>query len=208
MGMEQKPEAIEKTASQPRVGPAIRRLRREQDMTLAELGEKAGLSIGFLSQIERELATPSLGALAQIAHALGVEVEYFITSPRQISAFSRAGERQQYWVSSSSMIYERLDADFPGSVLSAILITLPPGFVSQEASHDGEEILYQIEGTSQLVVDDEAYTLEVGDSMHFRSSQRHRWANPTDKPSKVLWTGTAHIHRRMFHNPPSEPVKQ
>lgn len=208
MGMELKSDAIEKSASQPRVGPAIRRLRRQQDMTLAELGEKAGLSIGFLSQIERELATPSLGALAQIAHALGVEVDYFIASPRQVSAFSKAGERQQYWVSSSSMIYERLNADFPGSVLSAILITLPPGFTSEEASHDGEEILYQIEGTSQLVVDGEAHTLEVGDSMHFRSSQKHRWANPTDKPAKVLWTGTAHIHRRMFHNLPPEPDKK
>lgn len=191
--------------NQPSIGPAVRRLRRQQDMTLAELGQRANLSIGFLSQIERELATPSLGALAQIAHALGVEVEYFIASPRQVSAFSKAGHREQYWVSSSSMIYERLNADFPGSVLSAIIITLPPGFQSEEASHDGEEILYQLEGTSQLVVDGEAHTLEVGDSMHFRSSQTHRWANPTDKIAKVLWTGTAHIHRRMFHNLPPEP---
>lgn len=186
------------TAGEPSIGPAVRRLRRQQDMTLAELGRRANLSIGFLSQIERELATPSLGALAQISHALGVEVEFFIASPRQVPAFSKAGHREQYWVSSSSMIYERLNADFPGSVLSAIIITMPPGFQSEEASHDGEEFVYQLEGASELIVDGARHTLEAGDSMHFRSSQKHRWGNPSDGVAKLLWTGTAHIHRRMF----------
>ncbi len=184
--------------AQPRVGPAIRRLRRQQDRTLAELGQACNLSVGFLSQVERELATPSLGALAQIAHALGVEVEYFVASPAATSAFSRAGEREQYWVAANSMIYERLNADFPGSVLSTIIITLPPGFRSEVASHDGEEIIYQLEGQTELVLNGKPFLLRPGDSLHFRSSQPHHWLNPSDQTSRMLWTGTAHIHRRMF----------
>jgi uncharacterized cupin superfamily protein len=98
------------------------------------------------------------------------------------------------------MSYERMNADFPGSTLSAFIITLPPGYQSEVTSHDGEEFVYQLEGTSQFEIDDEHYTLNVGDSLHFRSSRRHSWSNRSDKVAKISWIGTSHHLRREFNS--------
>lgn len=180
----------------PRVGPLIRNLRRRQDRTLQQLGQDTGLSVGFLSQVEREIATPSLSALGSIARALDVEIEYFIASPASDSILTRAGEREIYWVDKDFMTYERLSTEFPGSLLSAYIVTMPPQFVSEPASHDGEEFVQQLEGRTVLEIDGESYTLNTGDTMHFRSTRTHRWFNSTDQISRVSWVGTSQILRR------------
>lgn len=178
------------------VGPLIRNLRRHQDRTLQDLGRTTGLSVGFLSQIERQIATPSLSALSNIARALGVEMEYFIASPTSDSIHTKADERETYWVDKNFMTYERLGADFSGSMLSAFIVTMPPNFVSEPASHDGEEFIQQLAGRTFLEVDAKTYELNVGDTLHFRASHRHIWRNPSDLPSKVIWVGTSQVLRR------------
>ncbi len=65
----------------PKVGALIRARRRQLQLTLRDICEAAGITPGYLSQVERDLATPSLGTLAQIAHSLNVGVDYFIASP-------------------------------------------------------------------------------------------------------------------------------
>lgn len=178
------------------VGPLVRNLRRRQDRTLQEMGTATGLSVGFLSQIERNIATPSLSALSSISRALGVDMDYFISSPASDSIHTKAGERQTYWVDKNFMTYERLGADFPGSVMTAFIITMPSNFVSEPASHDGEEFIQQLEGRTFLEVDGDAYELNVGDTLHFRASHRHVWRNPSDVKSKVIWVGTSQALRR------------
>ena len=69
------------TRSISRVGAIIRARRRQMQMTLQELGDSAGVSVGYLSQVERDHATPSLGTLAQVARALDVGIDYFIATP-------------------------------------------------------------------------------------------------------------------------------
>lgn len=160
------------------------------------MSASTGLSIGFLSQIERNIATPSLSALSSIAAALGVDMEYFISSPASDSIHTKASERETYWVDKYFMTYERLGADFPGSVLTAFIVTMPPSFVSEPASHDGEEFIQQLEGHTLLEVDGKTYELNIGDTLHFRASHRHIWRNPADLPSKVIWVGTSQVLRR------------
>ena len=86
-------------------------------MTLQELCDAAGISVGYLSQVERDHATPSLGTLAQIARSLDVGVDYFIATPSMEDGLTRAAERDRFSVDGSSIIYERLAADFTGNVL-------------------------------------------------------------------------------------------
>ena len=94
----------------PKVGALIRARRRQQHMTLMALGDAANVSVGYLSQVERDHATPSLGTLAQIARALGVSIDYFVSSPATHNALTRAGERNRFSLDGSSIIYERLGA--------------------------------------------------------------------------------------------------
>lgn len=179
----------------PKVGAIIRARRRQMQMTLQALGEEAGISVGYLSQVERDHATPSLGTLAQIARVLGVAIDYFISTPDARDALTREEERPKFSVDGSSVIYERLGADFPGNVLSSFIMTVPPGYRSEVVSHEGEEILYVLEGAITQRLDDEEMTMSAGDSLHFRGNRPHAWANHTDKPARLLWTGTLALFR-------------
>lgn len=174
----------------PRVGALIRARRQQQRMTLQMLGTAAELSVGYLSQIERDQATPSLGTLAQIARALGVGIDYFIAAPTAQDAFSRASERQRFSVDGSSIVYERLSTEFPGNVLSSFIMVVPPGYESETVSHEGEEILYILDGEIAQRLGDEEMIMRAGDSLHYRGNQPHAWANRTARPARLLWTGT------------------
>lgn len=177
----------------PKVGALIRARRRQQQMTLQMLGDSCQTSVGYLSQIERDHATPSLGTLAQIARALGVGVDYFIAAPSAEDAFSKAEDRQRFSIDGTSIIYERLSTEFPGNTLSSFIMTVPPGYRSETVSHEGEELLYVLSGEITQRLGDDEMLMKAGDALHFRGNQPHAWANHTDKPARLLWTGTLEL---------------
>lgn len=179
----------------PRIGALIRARRRQQQMTLMALGEAAELSVGYLSQVERDQATPSLGTLAQIARALGVSIDYFVAAPAAHTALSRQEGRNRFSLDGSSIIYERLGTDFPGSQLSSFLMTVPPGYRSETVAHEGEELLFVLEGEITQRLDGEDMVMREGDSLHFRGNRPHSWSNHTDQPARLLWTGTLALFR-------------
>ncbi len=189
------PQTELQTPAQPRVGALIRARRRQLHMTLQALGEAAGLSVGFLSQVERDHATPSLGALAGIARGLGVDIDYFIATPSIENGVTRAEERATFSLPGSSVMYERLHAEFPGRGLSSFIMIVPPGHHSEMVHHEGDELLYVLEGEISQTVDGDTIRLSVGDSLHFRGSSDHSWANESDRPARILWTGTMSILR-------------
>lgn len=180
---------------QPQVGALIRARRRQLHMTLQALADAAGISVGYVSQVERDLATPSLGTLAQIARSLDVGVDYFIATPDAGEALSRAGERTSFSVSGSSILYERIGADFAGNVLSSFILTIPPGYRSETVSHEGEEIIYLLEGNLTVRVEPDEVRLGPGDGFHFRGNRPHTWWNDTEQPVRLLWTGTVPMFR-------------
>ncbi|MDV3251262.1 XRE family transcriptional regulator [Devosia sp. BK] len=179
----------------PKVGALIRARRRQQQMTLMDLGAAAEVSVGYLSQVERDHATPSLGTLAQISRALGVSIDYFVATPAPHNALTRAGERNRFSIDGSSIVYERLGAEFPGNQLSSFVMSVPPGYRSETVAHEGEEILYVLEGAITQRLDGEEMVMNAGDSLHFRGNRPHSWSNHTDRPAKLLWTGTLALFR-------------
>lgn len=192
----------------PKVGSLIRARRRQQQLTLQELGAAAEVSVGYLSQVERDHSTPSLGTLAQIARALGVGIDYFVSAPSADNALTRAGERNRFSVDGSSIIYERLGADFPGNMLSSFIMTVPPGYRSETVAHEGEEILYVLEGSITQRLEGEEMVMSAGDSLHFRGNRPHSWSNHTDQPARLLWTGTLTLFRstaKPSRQPPTKP---
>lgn len=182
-------------APQPKVGAMIRARRRQLQLTLQEICDAAGISVGYLSQVERDHATPSLGTLAQIARSLDVGVDYFIATPTAEDALTRQGERQKFSVDGSSIVYEQIAADFAGNVLSSVIMHIPAGYRSETVSHEGEEILYVLEGAITHRLDEEEVVISAGDSLHFRGNRPHAWWNDTGKTARVLWTGTLPVFR-------------
>jgi transcriptional regulator with XRE-family HTH domain len=179
------------------IGAAIRKRRRQLHLTLQQLGEKSGVSYSYLSQVERDNATPTLGTLAQVAQALGVGIDYFIVTPRPSDAVTRAAQRLRFSINGSSIEYERLGAEFPGNELSAFVMHVPPGFRSETVSHEGEEIIYVLDGAITQVVDGTAFHLTAGDSLHYRGTSPHSYSNDSEGPTRILWSGTL----TLFHTP-------
>ncbi|MCA2011111.1 helix-turn-helix domain-containing protein [Pararhodobacter sp. CCB-MM2] len=179
-----------KPQTDPNLGSRIRKRRKQMGLTLQQLCDMAGLSAGFLSQVERGLATPSLGTLAQIAQGLGLGIEHFVGGTRPSDALTRASERRQFSIEGSQMGYEPLGASFPGAELSSYLLHIPPGYVSETVSHEGEEIIFLLEGEIVKTLGAETFVLREGDSLHFSGTTPHSWANQTDTTARLLWTGT------------------
>lgn len=179
-----------KPRTHPDLGMRIRRRRRQLDLTLRELCDMAGLSPGYLSQVERGLASPTLGTLAQIARGLDLGLEHFVGETRPEDAVTRAGTRPRFSIEGSAMGYETLAASFPGAELSSYILHVPPGFRSETVAHEGEEILFVLEGCITQVLDGEAFRLSAGDSLHYSGATPHSWANESDAPARLLWTGT------------------
>jgi len=187
----------EDAETHPQVGGLIRARRRQLHMTLQALGEASSVSVGYLSQVERNHATPTLGTLAQIARALGVGIDYFIATPSIEDALTRAGERRSFSVEGSSIRYERIGADFAGNILSSFILPVPPGYRSEIVSHEGEEIIYILSGEIHVTLEGEEMVLRDGDGFHFRGNRPHAWANPGKEPARILWTGTIALFRSL-----------
>lgn len=184
------------TGNSPKLGAAIRKRRKQMGLTLQALCNTAGLSVGYLSQVERDNATPTLGTLAQIASALEVDLEYFVATPKPSDALTRHDSRPRFSVPGSDTTYEALNAAFPGSELQSYILHVPPGFASEVVCHEGEEIIYVLDGEIEQVLDGQTFRLRAGDSLHYSGQTPHAWSNPTAREARLLWTGTLSVLQR------------
>jgi transcriptional regulator with XRE-family HTH domain len=167
----------------------MRKLRHRMSMTLQQLSAASGVSVGYLSQVERGNATPTLGTLNQIAQALEVDTGFFVRTPRAVDSLTRGGSRPKFAVAGSSIAYEQISAERAGHELTSFVIIVPPGYESEVVHHIGEEIIYILEGEISQMVGEREYIMGVGDSLHYLGTTPHCWSNKTDKPARILWVG-------------------
>ena len=179
----------------PKVGAIIRARRRQMQMTLQDLADAAGISVGYLSQVERDHATPSLATLAQVARALDVGIDYLIATPSVKTALTRQDERHKFSVDGSSVVYEQLGAEFPGNVLSSFILTVPPGYRSEVVSHEGEEIIYVLDGAITQRLEDEDMVMSAGTAFISAAAVRTPGRTIRTRPARLLWTGSLTLFR-------------
>lgn len=177
------------------MGALIRARRRQLNMTLQEVCRAAEISGGYLSQIERDFAVPTITTLSRISSALGVSLEFFIARPKPTDCVTHSEQRQNFAIGGSDIRYERLGAEFAGHVLSSFIMTIPPGYRSERVTHSGEETFFVIDGSLDLSLDNDEITLKAGDSAHYKANRLHGWSNPGPAPAHVLWTGTMDLFR-------------
>lgn len=189
-------EAANDRASAP-LGALLRAARRSRNITLQDLGARANLSVGYISQIERDIATPSLSSLKRLAAAIGLDLKHFMPTEETRDLKSAAMGRETTWVRAGGMTYQRLHSDFPGASFSAYLITLPTGFVGEIDRHAGEEFVEIRRGRAIIEVDGEVYDLGPGDTLHFRSDMRHQARNPFDTETLLFWLGSGPTLRQQ-----------
>ncbi|MDQ0163516.1 helix-turn-helix domain-containing protein [Aeribacillus alveayuensis] len=165
----------------------IRELRTEKKITLKELSEKTGLSISFLSQVERASSSLAITSLKKIADALEAPITTFFEDYKNENYYVKKEEQKPFQLKGSGVVYTRLGGEFSGRNIEPLLVTYPPGPTTEKSfSHPGEEFYYVLEGELLFYVDGKEYFLKAGDSIHFPSHLLHSVNNPLEVDAKVL----------------------
>lgn len=175
------------------LGEKLRQRRKSAGLTMQSVADEAGLSVGFISQVERDLTVPSLSSLRAIARVLGQPISYFFEQPTSSEDATRADQRVNYRVADGAPTYERISARFPGSTIRSVIVHEPPGHRGEPISHEGEELFYMIEGELTVEVEGNRTILRKGDSMHFDSRKVHSTWNHTAENASMLWCGTMDV---------------
>lgn len=180
------PETPQHASSQEiEIGPRIRELREASGMSLRGLARASGLSVGFLSQVERGISSIALTSLRAVADALGHPMSELFEADSEVSSdedsivftLMRGAERKRSLVSGGRH-YEMLSARAPGLILEPMLVYIEPGESEEPAEgHSGEEFAYVLSGQLIYQVAGVDYLLEPGDSLYLRSNTPHALRN-------------------------------
>ncbi|MBV8916121.1 MAG: helix-turn-helix transcriptional regulator [Acetobacteraceae bacterium] len=176
------------------IGSRIRELRKIKGYTLQRMAERLGVSIGFLSQIERSRSKLSISMLKKISDLLGVHMNWFFQEGGQGLAAERdvivrAANRRRMTFTNLGIMEELLSPNLSGP-LELLLSTIAPGADSECYSHHGAEAGLVLSGRLELWVGDRHFELAAGDSFSFKSTETHRCRNPGATATKVVWVIT------------------
>ncbi|MCC5973318.1 MAG: cupin domain-containing protein [Rubellimicrobium sp.] len=191
--MTQRPSRASGADNDPGLGPRLRARRTALGLTMQQVADRAGLTIGFISQSERGLASPSLGSLTNVARVLDMDPATLFTQPPSQGEVTTAGTRPVYGIDPSNMSYERISAAFPGHTLRAVLIHEAPGHRSEPIRHEGEELFYILQGALTVEIEGQRHVLAAGDSIHFASTRVHSSWNHTDTHTSILHVCTMDV---------------
>ena len=168
-----------------RVAAWIRAFRLRRNLTLAQLSELSGISIGHLSRLENGVRTPTVRLLLQLARALGVSLGALVgETPEQNTVYvSRSVDRRTIETGDASL---QSLSDPALRWLQAVELSLLPGRVGEPASHAGEEWIYVLTGAIEVDVNGSTSALAAGDAVHFRADVPHALRNPHEEGAIVL----------------------
>lgn len=161
------------------IGAEVRRLRKDLDLTVAELGAAAGISTGMLSKIENGSISPSLGTLEALAKALNVPISRLFSEreEQRDCTFVKAGQglRIERRGTKSGHLYDLLGHSLGGPIgAEPYLITLKSDAVPYtDFRHAGIEFIYMLSGKVRYRHADRSYVLEPGDALFFDAAARH-----------------------------------
>ena len=169
-------------------GMRFRRLRQRRRLSLAEVARATGVSVGFLSALERGQMRASIGTLRRIARYYRTNILSFFEPAKENSRLVRPDERKI--LETTKGVRMELLA-WGNTAMEPHLFRVKPGGGSGESyTHEGEEFLHILRGEFEIWLRDEHYLLQPGDSLYFQSSTPHRWKNPGKSESWLLWINT------------------
>jgi len=174
-----------------RIGEKIRQLRIKTGLTQEELANRCELTKGFISQVERELTSPSIATLMDILECLGTNLKDFFNDNVQEKVtfgkkdvFIKEDEGLKYtikWLVPSSQ----------KNSMEPILMSIEAGGSSEEDEpHDGEEFGYVISGTVNLYLGNNKYKVRKGESFYFKPNMAHRIENAGKNKAVILWVSS------------------
>ena len=172
------------------IGEKIKELRIRNGLTQEELADRAELSKGFISQLERGQVSPSVGTLLDLIECLGTTAsDFFKETEEEQIVFSENGffekvddvGNQIQWIVPTAQKYQ----------MEPLLVVMQPHqSLDEDKPHDGEEFGYVISGKLNLYLGDQVYHVKSGESFYYPAKRKHRIENPGNRPAKFIWVST------------------
>lgn len=170
------------------IGPRLRQLRSKRGASLAQVAQAVGISVGFLSALERSQMSASVGTLRRLARYYRTNILEFF-DPTESNSRLVQPEKRKVLDAGPGVRMELLA--WGNTVMEPHLFRIAPQAGSGESySHQGEEFLFLLRGELTLALAGKEYSLKRGDSFYFESSTPHHWKNPGRSETWVLWINT------------------
>ena len=170
------------------IGGHLRQLRARRRLSLAQVADAVGISVGFLSALERSQMSGSVGTLRKLARFYKTNILDFFEARGSSSRRVRPADRKV--LEAGTGVRMELLA-WGNTVMEPHLFRIAPEAGSGDPyTHEGEEFIYVLRGDLEIAVDGEQYRLKTGDSFYFESTTPHRWKNPGQKETWLLWVNT------------------
>ncbi len=172
------------------LGRDLRGLRKARNLTLSELALAIGRSVGFISQIERGLSTPSINDLRALAKAFEVPVSWFFmfddVDDEEHEFIVRAGSRRALGTSEDGIIEELLSPDLGGTFEMFRSVLEPKAEMGKSVLRNTEEAGYIVSGAMDLWIGEQLFQMSAGDSFRFENKP-YRWRNPGSEKTVIIW---------------------
>ena len=156
------------------IGQKLKELRVLKNLTQEELADRAELSKGFISQLERNLTSPSIATLTDILQCLGTSLNEFFTE-----------EPEEQIVFGSEDFFEKIDSDLKNkiewiipnaqkNIMEPIFLTLEKGGSTYpDTPHEGEEFGYVLQGSIMIHLGNKSYRAKKGEAFYFTPDKKH-----------------------------------
>ncbi len=170
----------------PQVGRQVRHWRQERELTLAQVAERSGLNVGYLSQIENDKASPSLESLAAIGDALEVPINWFLLDTERPMRIVRASDRREWAGPDGKGVIEEVDGGIPRD-LRIVHATMPgAGASTGFHAHSGDEHHIVLSGRIRVTQGTTTEEVGPGDYLLWDATIPHDVEQIGDEPATLL----------------------
>lgn len=174
-----------------KIGNKIKELRVQKGLTQLELADRAELSKGFISQLERDLTSPSIATLCDILQALGTDLkDFFNEDPEEQIVFSEA----DYFEKIDDELHNKTEWIIPNAqknIMEPIRMTLAPGGSTYpDNPHEGEEFGYVLSGSITIHIGKHRYKVKKGESFYFTPNSTHHISASTKTGAAFIWVSS------------------
>ncbi|SHJ68828.1 helix-turn-helix domain-containing protein [Tepidibacter formicigenes] len=170
------------------LGEKIKYFRKKKGLTIKELSELTNLSIGFISNLERNLNSPSVSNLQQICEVLGINLMEILQSTSEKDFIIRKNERKEIFTTEDNKIKFKMLTN-GNKELNGISISIEGNSEYSDISwgHNYDELGVVVKGSLEIQIDNETYLLNEGDSVYVSKFTPHRYRNPSNETNITYW---------------------
>lgn len=174
-----------------KIGTKLKELRIAKNLTQEELADRAELSKGFISQLERDLTSPSIATLVDILQCLGTDLQEFFSAPADEQIVFHD---QDYFEKIDSELKNRIEWIIPNAqknIMEPIRLTLEPGGSTYpDNPHEGEEFGYVLQGSINIHLGNRIHKAKKGEAFYFTPNTKHYISAGGKTGAVLIWIST------------------